>query len=344
MMSAYKTDILAQPAALQATLDLLDTTRFPEDIRRGVQTGRWRKIVLTGMGSSYFGLLPLYYRLVSAGLPAWLVETSELLYWPAFLTADTLVVAASQSGSSVETVRLLEEFGSQCSVIGVTNTADSPLARQSTFAVLTKAGQEATVSCKTYLATLAAQAWLGDQLIQGGQGHHDYAGLAGAPQIVQAYLDKLPEHIETLKQVLNGIRQIYLTGRGMSIATAGTGGLILKESVHIPSEGMSSAAFRHGPFEMIGPETFVLVFAGCGETVRLNHKLYSDVVAAGGRTVLAAPDPLSEPGVFTLPPCPDPALQIMEILPVQMMTLALAELRNLQAGSFSLATKVTTIE
>ncbi len=340
-MSAYKSDILAQPAALQDTLDLLDSTSFPQDIRHGVETGRWRKIILTGMGSSFFGLLPLYYRLVSAGLPAWLVETSELLYWPAFLSADTLVVAASQSGSSVETVRLLEEFSGQGCVIGITNTNDSPLARQSTFAVLTKAGQEATVSCKTYLATLAAQTWLGDQLIQG---QHDYAGLAGTPQLVQTYLDKLPEHIDTLKAVLAGVRQIYLAGRGTSIASAGVGGLILKESVHIAAEGMSSAAFRHGPFEMIGPETFVLVFAGCGEIVRFNHKLHSDVVAAAGRTALVGPDPSGQPGVFSLPACPDPALQIMEILPVQMMTLALADLRNLQAGSFSLASKVTTIE
>jgi hypothetical protein len=56
-MSAYKSDILAQPSALQDTLDRLNSTAFPQDIRRGVQTGRWRKIVLTGMGSSYFGLL-----------------------------------------------------------------------------------------------------------------------------------------------------------------------------------------------------------------------------------------------------------------------------------------------
>ena len=340
-MSAYKNDILAQPAALQDTMDLLASTTFPKEIQSGLQAGRWRKIVLTGMGSSYFVFLPLYYRLVSAGLPAWLVETSELLYWPAFLTPDTLVIAASQSGSSVETVRLLEKFGSQCSVIGITNTADSPLARQSAFAILTKAGQEATVSCKTYLATLAAQTWLGDQLVAG---QHEFAGLSSTPQIVQAYLDKLPEHIAALKPALDGIRQIYLAGRGISIAAAGTGGLILKESVHVAAEGMSSAGFRHGPFEMIGPETFVLVFAGCGETVSLNYKLYSDVVAAGGRTAMVAPGPFGQPAVFTLPPCPDPALPILEILPVQMMTLALAELRNLQAGSFSLATKVTTVE
>ena len=210
-MSAYKTDILAQPAALQDTLDLLNSTSFPKEIQHGLQGGRWRKIVLTGMGSSYFVFLPLYLRLVSAGLSAWLVETSELLYWPAFLTPDTLVIAASQSGSSVEILRLLEKFGSQCSVIGVTNTADSPLARRSTFAVLTRAGQEATVSCKTYLAILAAQSWLGDQLIEG---QHEFSELASTPHIVQAYLDKLPEHIAALKPLLDGVRQVYLTGRG----------------------------------------------------------------------------------------------------------------------------------
>ena len=93
---------------------------------------------------------------------------------------------------------------------------------------------------------------------------------------------------------------------------------------------------------MIGPETFVLVFAGYGETVRLNRKLYSDVIAAGGRTAMVAP--ASQPVVFALPDCPDSARLILEILPVQMMTLALADLRKLQAGSFSLATKLTTIE
>ncbi len=340
-MSTYKNDILAQPAALQDTLNLLNSTRFPKEILHDLQAGRWRKIVLTGMGSSYFVFLPLYYRLVSAGLPAWLVETSELLYWQDFLTPDTLVIAASQSGASVEIVRLLEKFGKQVSIIGLTNTDDSPLARQSNFAVLTRAGEEATVSCKTYLAILAAQSWLGDQLIEG---QHEFNSLASTPSIVQAYQDKLPEHMAALKPLLDGVHQVYLAGRGVSIAAAGTGGLILKESVHIPAEGMSSAAFRHGPFEMVGPETFVLVFAGCGETVHLNRRLYSDVIAAGGRAAVVAPAPFGQPEVFSMPPCPDAVLPILEILPVQMMTLALAELRNRQAGSFSLGSKITTIE
>ena len=79
---------------------------------------------------------------------------------------------------------------------------------------------------------------------------------------------------------------LYLTGRGISVASAGTGGLILIESVHIAAEGMSSAAFRRGPFEMIGPETFVLVYKGCGESIALIKKLADDITSADGFAAL----------------------------------------------------------
>lgn len=338
-MNAYQADILAQSAALRDTLESLEAARPPAAIRQGLQSGRWRRIILTGMGSSYFTLLPLYQRLLEAGLATWLFETSELIYARAILAPDTLIITASQSGASVETVRLLDKIGSGYQVIGLTNTPGSPLAQRASFTVLTLAGEEATVSCKTYLTSLAAQCWLGDQLIQG---QNEFSGFQGLPEQVQAYLDGWQGHVAELKLALAGVEQVYLAGRGISIASAGTGGLILKESVHVASEGMSSAAFRHGPFEMVRPQTFVVIFAGCGETVALNRKLYSDVAGAGGRAALVEAGAGS--GAFGLPPCPEAALPILEILPVQMMTLALAELRHLTAGSFSLASKVTTTE
>jgi glucosamine--fructose-6-phosphate aminotransferase (isomerizing) len=338
-MSAYQADILAQSAALQDTLETLGAARPLVEIRQGLQSGRWRRIILTGMGSSYFTLLPLYQRLLEAGLAAWLFETSELIYSNAILAPDTLIIAASQSGASVETVRLLDKIGPGYQVIGLTNTPDSPLARRASFTVLTMAGEEATVSCKTYLASLAAQCWLGDQLIQG---QNEFSGLQGLSSQVQAYLDGWQAHVAELKRTLAGVEQVYLTGRGISIASAGTGGLILKESVHVASEGMSSAGFRHGPFEMVRTQTFVVIFAGCSETVALNRKLYSDVAGVGGRAALVEAG--AGAGAFGLPLCPEAALPILEILPVQMMTLALAELRHLTAGSFSLASKVTTTE
>ena len=121
------------------------------------------------MGSSHHGLVPLHLRLVEAGLAPITVESSELLHYQKRLLADgTLLVLASQSGRSAEILRLLEAVrGRDVVTLGLTNTADSPLAREATATVLTHAGEEATVSCKTYLAAQVALAWLGEVLAGG---------------------------------------------------------------------------------------------------------------------------------------------------------------------------------
>lgn len=338
-MNAYQVDILAQPDALRSTLAALEKTTLPFEIRKKILDGRFSKVLLTGMGSSYFALMPLFKRLVAAGYPAWLLETSELLYSPAFLEPGVLVIAASQSGASGEIVHLLDKIAPETTVIGLTNTTGSPLDRGSTFSLVTQAGIESTVSCKTYITALAAQCWLGDQLCDGPR---EFPGLADLPDQVEAYLAHTLEYVDHLTGLLENIHQVYLAGRGVSIPSAGTGGLILKESVHIAAEGMSSAGFRHGPIEMIGPETFILVFAGDGETVALNRKLYNDINRLSGRAAFV--DHTGGMGVFDLPACQPPALPVLEILPVQMMTLALGNLRHVSVGSFTLASKVTATE
>jgi len=115
-----------------------------------------RRIVLTGMGSSYHVLHPLMYTLIHCGLPAQMIETSELIHYaPALIEPHTLVIAVSQSGRSVEIIQLLERAHNKAPLISVTNSPDSPLATQSEATVLTYAGEEYTVSCKTYLTALA---------------------------------------------------------------------------------------------------------------------------------------------------------------------------------------------
>ncbi len=116
----------------------------------------------------------------------------------------------------------------------------------------------------------------------------------------------------------------------------------MKEATHVASEGLSSAAFRHGPFEMFSEDTYLLVYIGLDQTAHLNLKLADDAHAAGGRVdrVLRG----NHTGIFTLPACPDEALPILEILPVQMITLALADLRGIEAGKFRFGNKITKDE
>jgi glucosamine--fructose-6-phosphate aminotransferase (isomerizing) len=141
--------------------------------------------------------------------------------------------------------------------------------------------------------------------------------------------------------MLKGVRDVFLVGRGESLAAAQTGALTIKESTHFHAEGMSSAAFRHGPFEMLKEGILVGVFAGDAGTRELNERLVKDVSGTSARATLFADD---GEGVCRLPKVPDAMRTLVEILPVQMMTLALAALANHEAGKFERATKVTAVE
>ena len=341
MSTPYLDDILSQANVLSPAIAQMSIACRSGDLSKMLSGQTFSRFVLTGMGSSYWALHPLYQRLLAAGRDTWLVETSELIYYNLALLKreQTLVVAASQSGASAEIVRLVETCRSQCNLIGLTNEPGSPLGSRSTVALVYGVGHEASVSCKTYTASLAAQSLVGDLLLGHPLCSH---ALEAAARSASAYLANWQAYVQHLKIVLDGVRQIYLVGRGASLAAAGTGGLVIKEATQLPAEGMSSAGFRHGPLEMIGPETFVLIFAGAAPTLDLNTCLYQEINERGGRAGLVQMGPKEE--AFTFSQVAEVALPMLEILPVQLMTLALGDLLDHPIGVLHYSTKVTTTE
>jgi glucosamine--fructose-6-phosphate aminotransferase (isomerizing) len=336
-------DILDQPRALADTLEGLEATPALERLARRLRDGDIRRVVLTGMGSSHLGLVALHLRLVDAGLLPLTVEASELLHYQRrLLDEGALLLLVSQSGRSAEILRLLEAArGRGVTTLGVTNTPGSPLAREATAIVLTHAGEEATVSCKTYLAAQLALGWLGE-VLAGGDPEAARAALADTIPGTSSFLASWRSHVEWLAGPLRGVRAVYYAGRGPSLAAACSAGLITKESTHLPSEGMSGGAFRHGPMEMIDAGVFLLVFAGAARTRALSEALVADVRAAGARAFMASED--AEEPALRLPPVADLARPVVELLPAEMITLALAALDGREAGRFERVTKVTTSE
>jgi glutamine---fructose-6-phosphate transaminase (isomerizing) len=338
----YLRDLLSQPDALKNTVEQLNESKELQGIATRLGKQKFKTVVLTGMGSSYHSLNPLLLQLGNAGYPAILVETSELIYYRRkLLNLDSLIVAVSQSGRSIEMVHLLRENRSRAPIIAVSNTADSPLSRRSSALVLTQAGEEFSVSCKTYVCALAALKFLGDQLcgVPMARTRKELRGVLGP---VTHYMVQWKEHVESMIGRLSGVRRLFLVGRGASLAAVGTGALILKESTQTPSEGLSSASFRHGPFEMVGPESLVVVFAGDSRTKELNRRLFEDVRANQGCAELVSQ--ASGDCGYCLPSAPLSLLPVLEILPVQMLTLALAAMKGQEPGKFRLASKITTTE
>jgi glucosamine--fructose-6-phosphate aminotransferase (isomerizing) len=338
----YLRDILDQPRALDETLAGLEVSKTLHQLAVRLQKGKFKTVVLTGMGSSFHALHPLHIELINYGLTAMMVETSELLYYRNRLfDPKTLIVAVSQSGQSVEIVRLLEINRGKSSVIAITNTPHSPLAERADATILTQAGKEFSVSCKTYVTALMALQWLGDVVCERDL-RRTRQELKAACPAVGDYLTDWKTHVQDLAQMLRGIRHLFLVGRGSSLAAVGTGALIVKESDHFHAEGMSSAAFRHGPFEMLSDETFVFVFSGEHKTRNLNQRLFEDVRRQQGRAELVGEGAASPS--CALPAAPRSILPVLEMLPVQMVTLALAAQVGREPGRFELASKVTTKE
>ncbi len=338
----YLGDILDQPRAVRETVAGLDVTDELRRIFARAHHGEFRVLILTGMGSSFFGLRPLQLELIEHGYLAITVETSELIHYEKkLMSAEALIVAVSQSGRSAEVIRLLDDNSGTAPVLAITNTPDSPLASRSDAAILTRAGKEHSVTCKTYVAALAALRWLGDVLCERDL-RQSRRELESAEPLIGEYLGGWEQHVGGFMELLEGVRDLFLLGRGASVAAAQCGALIIKESAHFHAEGMSSAAFRHGPFEILGKEIVALIFAGDTRTRGLNRGLLQDVREGGGRAEWIGEDATFAP--CALPKGPGSIAPILEILPIQMVTLALALLAGREPGRFTLATKVTTKE
>lgn len=337
----YFRDLLAQPATLAATLEWLRDAGRWEKVHNLVRSRGWKRIVLTGMGSSYHSLQPLYLSLIAGGFNAAMVETSELIHYGLPLCDErTLIVAVSQSGASAETVRLLD-LNLRSMILGVTNTAHSPLAQRAELSLLVQAGAEYSVSCKTYVGGLLCLQWLA-VIFSGAAEAQTLQRLEPAADLTQRYLQDWRAHADAVAVPLAGIRHLFLAGRGDSLAAVGTGALIIKESAHFHAEGMSSAALRHGPLEMLQADMLTVVFNGAAQTRALNQQLAADLLAKGRHCLEIGSE--SSCAALRLPEC-DPLLRpLVEILPVQMMSLALAALAGREAGRFEHTRKITDTE
>ncbi len=334
--SPFVSDVHAQP---QALADLLDAG-LPDDVARVLdRLDGYDRIVMTGMGSSDAGTYPAFLSLIRAGLPAWHVDSADLLgYGPGFVSARSLVWITSQSGESAEAVALLDKYSSvRPVVLGMTEALDSTLAKGAATVLPLRCGNESSVSTRSYVNTLAAS----QMAVDGALGRDARPSLRNAVDSVAEYLIRWDEHVS---QLGNTAKEpiLFVLGRGSSLAAARTGALIVKEASHHHAEGMSTPQFRHGPLDMAGPDTAVFLLAGGEEELALNQRMRETLAAVGANTIWL--DPNSSTQSIVIPQITsDTARPIAEILPFQALATALAQRSGREPGRFSQIGKVTTV-
>jgi glucosamine--fructose-6-phosphate aminotransferase (isomerizing) len=322
------------------------STHLLEPISQRLKNRSFDRIIVTGMGSSCYASYPAYLQLATLPIPVLFINTAELLHYSSGqIGSRTLLWLNSQSGRSAELVNLLERIQTSppAYILASINDETSPVASAADVCVQICAGPEATVSTKTYTNMLAINLLIALHLIGQNLDTIKYKILSAADE-TETYLSGWNSHIAHSNSLLGDFEDLFIIGRGPSMSTTWTGALICKEAAKYAIEGINAADFRHGPLELVSSRFIALVLAGSPETSALNRNLATDIVKHGGHAIWLDTTPDTQLPTIIHPTTSDLLRPLVEILPLQLLTLALAERKNIQPGQFRVVGKVTASE
>ena len=341
----YIQDILSQPTALHEALNKYPSQQI-EDLRARIHHGDFDRIVLTGMGSSFNSAYPAWLNLTELPIPALHINTAELLHYSrAVIGERTLLWINSQSGSSVEIVRLLEQLAGRRPAfqLSMTNFLNSPMAKQADLAVEIHAGFENTVSTKTFINTMA-MLMLSSAQLAGKDWQTMLEAMKKTADALEVYLSDWQGKVAELDALLGEVDQLLLLGRGPSMASIWNGSLINKEAAKSTFEGMNVADFRHGPLELASGRLTLMILEGAPQTVKINRDLALEAKSYGTKVLWLAGKKDSELTTIQLPVVAEEARPLVEILPFQMLSILIANRLGLEPGKFRHISKVTLEE
>jgi glucosamine--fructose-6-phosphate aminotransferase (isomerizing) len=344
MLSRLAQDIQAQPASLAAVLQQQCGNGRDGLLHAAAMLRAANRVVITGIGASMFGSIPLEYLLCSHGIDAVTVEAAELLHYRGNAYRDAVVIVVSRSGESVEITRLLPTLKGRLPVIGVTNVAASTLAREADLSLHIGSLPDEMVAIQSYTGTLLTLYLLGRATV-------DELGTAAAEasRLLPELSSLIAAHLEEIQgwdPFLEGGAPIYVLGRGPSCGSALEGALLFHETAKAPAIAMAAGSFRHGPVEIVDQAFRGLILAPRGCTRDLNVALARDLTRFRGRVRVIGPQGLAGLGLewCTTPPVPEMLAPLFEVVPMQVAALRLAQLKGIVVGSFRYTPQVTKDE
>ena len=278
------------------------------------------KVVVIACGTAaHAGMVAKYAIEHWTRLPVDVELASEFRYRDPIVGPDTLVIAISQSGETMDTLMALRYAKEQgANTLAICNTVGSTIPRESDAVLYTRAGPEVAVaSTKAFLTQIVAAYLVGLYLAQArGAMYEDevrsvLADLDDMPSKIDLVLDTV-EPVRALARQLVNARSVLFLGRHVGFPVALEGALKLKELAYMHAEGFPAGELKHGPIALIedGIPVVVIVPSPRGRAV-LHDKIVSNIqeVRARGARIIA----IAEEGDESITPYADDIIRIPEV-------------------------------
>lgn len=354
-------EIFEQPTGVHATLhrrlDADNNLMLESFTLTKEELSKYNKVYIVACGTAYHaGLIGKFAIEKYAKIPVICDVASEFRYRNPFIDENTLFIAVSQSGETLDTLAALREAKSKgARVMSVVNVVGSSVSRESDDVFYTWAGPEIGVaSTKAYTTQLTAFYMIALYLgrLNGNLSEERYLEILTELKTmdvkVKATLDRFEDSQRLADEQFNN-ESVFFMGRGVDVDTALEGSLKFKEISYINSFAIAAGELKHGTIALIQDGTLVIAVA---TQEHLYDKMLSNIkeVKARGAYVVAIAQEGAEDiekvadRVIYIPRTMDELAPILSVIPLQLFAYYVSVARGNDVDKPRNLAKSVTVE
>jgi glucosamine--fructose-6-phosphate aminotransferase (isomerizing) len=319
---------------------------------------RLRRVVLVACGTAWHACLEGKFFIERfAKIPCEVDYASEFRYRSHIFDAETLVIAVSQSGETLDTLGAIECARGKSPTLVITNVVGASMSRRADMVLYTHAGPEISVaSTKAFSTQLIALELVALFLAErrgnmsAGERKVILQSLVHASSAISSALKVDGDVMLAAKKVASA-RDFLFLGRGTCYPIALEGALKLKELSYIHAEGYPAGEMKHGPIALID-ESMPVVVVLQRDKLLFEKSLSNlkEVEARGARVIVVtdAPEDREFGGaveaVLRVPYISDELSPLMLNLPLQLLAYHVAVMNGTDVDLPRNLAKSVTVE
>jgi glutamine---fructose-6-phosphate transaminase (isomerizing) len=317
-MNSFLIEAVHQGQALKSCLDYYAHQGETEldGIVRLYRENNCSKVVLSGMGSSYYAAFSICDRMVKNKISTIVLTAYELAHYQLdLLTPDTLLVVISQSGKTKEGLELVEKARDRAQIVAMVNKEDSLLADAVEHRLWIKAGLETQITNKSFVNTVALLNLLAAKLE--GDYQQTLNQLYGLSEWIDQYMQNMESNLIPQTDFVNGLNKIDLLADGPSYGAAMQGGLVFREGPKIFSTACTTADYAHGWDKAAQPGLVAVIHTPNYTLGTVDEKMIKSLTSKGARVILITAQSVPQMDVVNVvchPSVPEPLAVIPQII------------------------------
>jgi glutamine---fructose-6-phosphate transaminase (isomerizing) len=353
-------EIYDQPEAVADTLRgrtlggrlHLDELRMSEIDIRDVD-----KVFVVACGTSYHAAMVAKYAIEHwTRIPVEIELASEFRYRDPVLDRDTLVIAVSQSGETIDTLEAARHAKEQhAKLLSVVNVVGSSIARASDAVLYTHAGPEiAVASTKAFETQMVALKLVALYLAQvratlyPGEIAELVREMWRLPGLIRRTLG-LRKQVQAIAREIADANDVLFLGRHVGYPVALEGALKLKEISYVHAEGYAAGELKHGPIALVEDGVPVVAVATQSHVYPKVLSNILEVKARGAKVIAVATEGDTEVGqhadhVLMVPAVHQLFTPELVAVPLQLLAYEIAVIRGTDVDQPRNLAKSVTVE